>query len=487
MMKLDVLLQPWNIASIPEVQVTGIQNDSRAVRKGDLFIAYPGTVADGRLYIEQAIRSGATAVVYDPLNLPKSVRIPTHIPCIPLPHVGHNLAILANLFYECPSRYLTLTGVTGTNGKTTIAYQLAQAYELLGQSAAYIGTIGQGTPKKLTPLSNTTPDAINLQHLLSNYKKQGIQQVCMEVSSHALDQNRAEGIEFTQAIYTNLSHEHLDYHHTLEAYAEAKARLFACPSLETAVFNNDDEYAPFMGSKVPRPCKILSYGLSMGSDVRGFNIELSMSGSYFAVESPWGFFEVKSKVLGTFNIYNTLAILSSLLARGFDSKSIIEAVQKIDPAPGRMQVVAQEPYVIVDYAHTPDALQNVLSALIKLNKGRLIVVFGCGGDRDKSKRPMMGQIAGEYGDILIITNDNPRTEDPEQIIKEIEQGIPKQITTYKIMDREQAIIKAISLANSQDVILIAGKGHEDYQQIGHKKHIFSDQQVVEKLLNTTYI
>ncbi len=486
-MKLDELLQPWVQTPLPEAQVTGIQNNSRAVSKGDLFIAYPGAAADGRLYIEQAVNSGAAAVIFEPADLPKVVKLPSHIPCIAIPNLAQHLAAIGNHFFGYPSQHMAMTGVTGTNGKTTIAFQLAQAYELLGQSAAYIGTIGQGKPKTLTPLINTTPDAIHLQHFLHDCKQQGVKHVCMEVSSHALHQNRVEGIDFTQAIYSNLSHEHLDYHHTLEAYAEAKARLFAWPTLETAVFNNDDQYAPLMGSKVPRKCKILSYGLNYGSDVRGFNAQLSMAGSYFAVECPWGFLEVKSKTLGTFNVYNSLAILSSLLARGFEPKSIVDALQQIEPAPGRMQVVVQEPYVIVDYAHTPDALKSVLSALIKLNKGRLIVVFGCGGDRDKLKRPIMGQIAAEYGDILIITNDNPRTEDPAQIISEIEQGIKKEVTTYKIMDREQAIKKAISLANSQDVILVAGKGHEDYQQIGHEKHDFSDQEVVEKLLNTTFI
>lgn len=481
-MKLDQLLQPW-LKNSSSCDIMGLQNDSRQVKPGDLFIAYPGAAADGRLFMQQASLSGAAAILFDPEHVPDDVEFPRHIPCVPFMQLSSHLSGIASRFYNHPSQALSITGVTGTNGKTTIAYQLAQAYALLGEKAAYIGTLGQGPVKSLQPLSNTTPDALYLQHCLHDYHHQGIQHVCMEVSSHALCQGRVNHIDFTQAIYTNLSHEHLDYHHTMEAYALAKSDMFAIPSLKWSIINHDDAYAGLMESKIKTGCQKLTYGLTDGCDVRALHWDISMLGNEMEVVSPWGQHHFHVRVLGKFNVYNSLAVFSSLLASGVDTTKAVRVMSQLSASPGRMDVVAEKPCVIVDYAHTPDALDNVLATLSQLKQGKLIVVFGCGGDRDKTKRPMMGKIASLYADIVMITSDNPRTEEPIQIIKEIEAGVSAAKKVLKIIDRKEAIQHALALAEEKDIVLIAGKGHEDYQIIGKQRLAFSDQAVVRECLN----
>lgn len=482
-MKLSDLLLPWVTTSLFDCEISSLCNDSRKVTAGALFFAYPGAAADGRLYAQQARLAGAVAIVYDPENLPSSPAFPNDIPCVPVSQLGQNLAAIASRFYQHPTQSLSVTGVTGTNGKTTIAYQLAQAYDLLGQRAAYIGTLGQGDVRALQPLLNTTPDALCLQQCLHDYQQNGIKQVCMEVSSHALSQKRVDQIDFTTAIFTNLSHEHLDYHHTMQAYADAKAELFAMPTLKWAIINHDDAYGQQMAERVNSNCQKLTYGLQDGSDVRAINWEISMTGSQLDVVSPWGRHEVHVNVLGAFNIYNSLAVFASLLANGIAAVNAVNVMKKLQAAPGRMEVVAQKPCVIVDYAHTPDALENALTTLQQLKKGRLGVVFGCGGDRDKTKRPMMGKIAGQHADFVIITSDNPRTEEPSVIVEEVAAGLDSKVETVKIVDRHEAIKQALNMADDHDIILIAGKGHEAYQQIGKERFAFSDQDVVRQLLN----
>jgi UDP-N-acetylmuramoyl-L-alanyl-D-glutamate--2,6-diaminopimelate ligase len=482
-MKLSDLLRPWVTTSFSDCEISGLCNDSRKVTPGALFIAYPGAAADGRLYAEQARVAGAVAIAYEPESFQLSHAFPGDIPCVPVPQLGQKLAAIASRFYQHPTRSLSVTGVTGTNGKTTIAYQLAQAYDLLGQRAAYIGTLGQGDVQALQPLLNTTPDALCLQQSLHDYQQNGIKQVCMEVSSHALSQHRVDEIDFTTAIFTNLSHEHLDYHHTMQAYADAKAELFAMPTLKWAIINHDDAYGQQMAERINSSCQKLTYGLQDGSDVRAVNWEISMTGSQLDVVSPWGQHEVHVNVLGAFNIYNSLAVFASLLAHGIAASDAVNVMKKLQAAPGRMEVVAQKPCVIVDYAHTPDALENALATLQQLKKGRLGVVFGCGGDRDKTKRPMMGKIAGEHADFVIITSDNPRTEEPSVIVEEVAAGLDSKVEAVKIIDRQEAIKQALKMADDQDIILIAGKGHEAYQQIGKERFAFSDQDIVRQLLN----
>lgn len=487
-MQLSELLSPWYSASIPTCDLIGLHNDSRQVKPGFLFIAYPGTATDGRIYIQQAIQLGAIAVVYDPIEVPTSVQLSGTIPCIPIPHLSSLLAAITSRFYDNPSSTLSVTGVTGTNGKTTIAYQLAQAHGLLGMSAAYIGTLGQGDVGDLKPLMNTTPDALCLQQLFYEYKQYGVKQVCMEVSSHALSEQRVANIDFSQAIYTNLSHEHLDYHHTMQAYAEAKASLFAIPTLKWAIINHDDDFSSQMDLARSKNCQRLTYGLHEGCDVRAIHCQYSMKGSEFDVTSPWGTRRVHVKSIGAFNVYNSLAVYSSLLAHGYAIDNVVSVMTKLNPSPGRMEVVAHEPCVLVDYAHTPDALENVLTTLVRLklqdtSSRRIWVVFGCGGDRDKTKRPIMGRIASQLADQVIITSDNPRTEVPDQIVDDIVAGLLPTTDVTTILDRKEAIHHVLQRADKQDIILIAGKGHEAYQQIGRERFAFSDQDVVRDFLS----
>lgn len=479
-MKLNNVLRLCGAITVPDCDILGIHNDSRQIKPGYLFIAYPGAVVDGRLYCQQAIDAGAVAVAYDPDNLPESFCYSNHVVYVPVPQLAYKLAAIASCFFGDPTRALSIAGVTGTNGKTTIAYQLAQAYNELGSPAAYIGTLGQGDVHDLQPVGNTTPDALCLQQLFHQYLQQGIKHVCMEVSSHALAQQRVANIDFTLAIYTNLTHDHLDYHETMQAYAQAKALLFTMPTLTLAIINHDDAYGSLMGVNVPSSCQKLTYGLEDGADVRALNIQVTMTGSTFDVASPWGLHSVYVKALGTFNIYNSLAVFSSLLAQGYDACDVVNVMGKLNASPGRMELVGKEPCVIVDYAHTPDALDNVLSTLTQLKSGRLWVVFGCGGDRDRTKRPMMGNIASQYADVVIITSDNPRTEDPMSIIEAVAGGITGSTDVIKILDRKQAIHHALQMADKQDIILIAGKGHEAYQQIGNTRFDFSDQDVVRE-------
>lgn len=479
-MKLQELLAAQGVASSWDTPIFGLQSDSRRVVPGDLFLAFPGASVDGRSFIEEAINAGAVAVLYDPEGF--FVSSSMVVPCIAMPALGSRVAAIASFFYGEPSHHLSVVGVTGTNGKTTIAYQLAQAYAYFGRRAAYVGTLGEGLVGALRCLQNTTPDALTLQHCLSEYQQTGFTDVCMEVSSHALVQQRTANIVFRQALYTQLSHDHLDYHQTIQAYAEAKAMLFTTPSLEYAVINADDAFAALMQSSVPKTCRVLTYGLYASCDFKAENIVLSMHGSTFDVCSSWGRVPIKIKTLGLFNVYNALAVYVSLVASGFDRVEIGRVMAQLEAAPGRMEVVTQTPCVVVDYAHTPDALDNVLKTLVHVNRGKpsskIWVVFGCGGDRDALKRPMMGRVAAQHADHIVLTSDNPRTESPSSILNAIASGIdtPEKVST--IMDRQEAIYHALGNAKPDDVILIAGKGHETYQQIGLQRFAFSDQAVV---------
>lgn len=481
-MKLSRLLKPWMQHVNSDCTITGLENDSRRIQPGDLFIAYAGAAADGRLFINKAVSAGAVAVAYDPIQFPKNCVLPESVPCVAVPDLATQLAPIAKQFYDDPGRFLTVTGVTGTNGKTTIAYQLAQAHHLLGQGAAYIGTIGQGNVDKLQLLDNTTPDSLCLQKLLHHYKNQDLRQVCMEVSSHALAQHRVDEVAFKQAIFTNLTLDHLDYHLTMENYAIAKALLFARESLQWAIINQDDAYQKIMATAVKPHVKKLTYGIHQACDVKAVNWIMDIKGTEIEVHSPWGEHQFRIKSLGQFNIYNSLAIFSSLLASDYAPAQVVEVMTQLKAAPGRMEIVANAPYVLIDYAHTPDALENALITLNQLKKGRLWVVFGCGGDRDKTKRPVMGAVASKLADQIIITSDNPRTEDPQMIVDEIAHGIANSSNVIQLVNREEAIAYALNQADEHDVILIAGKGHEAYQQIGTIKHTFSDQDVVRRLI-----
>jgi UDP-N-acetylmuramoyl-L-alanyl-D-glutamate--2,6-diaminopimelate ligase len=479
-MNLSTLLAPWMVPEV-DADVCDLQNDSREVNVGDVFLAYPGMAVDGRRFIHHVVRRGASAVLYDPLNFPEDVSLASTVPLIPFPELANNLAVLANRFYDISSHPLKITGVTGTNGKTTIAHQLAQAHLLLGTTSVYMGTLGQGEPGALKSLLNTTPDALHIQRCFYEYVSGGVEHVCMEVSSHALQQKRVDGIEFKQAIYTNLTQEHLDYHKTIEAYARAKATLFASSGLDVAIINQDDAYAGIMRDAVLPDTDILTYGLGEDCDVRATNVTVGMTGSHFDVTSPFGDFKCSLASLGLFNVYNGLAVIASLLHQGHTVKELEVVMPKLLGSPGRMEVVNKSPCVLVDYAHTPDALENALVTLKSLKKNaKLFVVFGCGGNRDAFKRPMMGRVAEEHADYVILTSDNPRTEDPHYILKEIRDGMRADSDVVVIENREEAIKHALSLAKPEDIILIAGKGHETYQEIGNGRFPFSDETVVRK-------
>ncbi len=483
-MKLFTLLKSIidDPSLLPEVEISGLQNDSRRIVAGDLFIAYPGAITDGRQYIEQAISAGAVAILYDPQGFlhPESL---SSIPTITLPKLSEKLAAIASQFYDNPSSKLSVIGVTGTNGKTTIAYQLAQAYGLLGHRATYVGTLGQGEVHALKPLANTTPDALCLQKLLHEYVGKGVQYVCMEVSSHALSLGRVDHIDFRQAIYTNLSLDHLDFHGSMAAYALAKALIFSKPTLQYGIINQDDAESELMQRQLPTTCRRLLYGLGEESDIRAVAWETGMSGSSMEVCSPWGRHRLHLQSLGRFNVYNSLAVFACLMASNVASiDKITRVMGELKPSPGRMEIVAQDPCVIVDFAHTPDALENVLLTLADLKPNKLWVVFGCGGDRDRTKRPIMGRIASQYADVVVLTHDNPRTESPEVILQDILQGIPDGHSIKTISERRGAIHYALSNAHKQDIVLIAGKGHENYQIIGHQRFAFSDQEVVRDFL-----
>jgi UDP-N-acetylmuramoyl-L-alanyl-D-glutamate--2,6-diaminopimelate ligase len=478
-MNLQTLLEPFlTHQDVASVEIGDLQNDSRLLTQGDAFIAYPGALADGRGYIEQAIQSGANAILYEPEGY---LVQESHVPLIAFPQLRDKLSALASRFYDNPSTKLSMTGVTGTNGKTTIAYQLAQAYSILGKPAAYIGTLGQGKIQALKTLANTTPDALCLQRLLHQYAQDSIQQVCMEVSSHALSLGRVDKIAFNQAIYSNLSLDHLDFHQTMTAYAEAKALLFAMPTLTHAIINKDDTYSSLMQGSIPLSCQTITYGLESNADVHPTQWASTLQGSTLAVDSPWGTYQFAIQSLGRFNIYNSLAVFSSLFASEIASvDAIVDVMKALKPSSGRLEIVQNNPCVVVDYAHTPDALENVLQTLASLRPKTLWVIFGCGGDRDRSKRPLMGKIASQYASRIIVTNDNPRSEEPDEIIKEIVKGVMTGPSLKTIPDRREAIHYALKHAQYEDVILIAGKGHEDYQIIGNQRFDFSDQAVVRE-------
>lgn len=484
-MNLQYLLSPWIDVDLQSIDILHIENDSRKVVPGTLFFAYPGYLVDGRNYISSAIEQGAVAVVYESTGF--ALPIDEVVPCIGIDGLKDKLAAIAARFYANPSNRLKVIGITGTNGKTTVAYQLAAAYSALDEKSAYIGTIGQGLIGNLKTLANTTPDGMCLQKLFATYLKQRVTTVCMEVSSHALCEGRVNNIDFVEAIYTNLSREHLDYHKTMLQYAAAKAQLFTNTNLQRAVINIDDQYANIMLAACPEVCEVFTYGFSEEADFQAYAAEFNLSGCRFKVKSRYANTDLACKGIGSFNIYNSLAIFVSLVVSGYAVSQVVKVIGNLDSVSGRMELVAKRPYVFIDYSHTPDALENALQSLVNLqinsdSKGKVWVVFGCGGDRDPGKRALMGKVASRLADNVIVTSDNPRTEDPLQIINDIMQGIDTTKNCQQVIDREEAIISALRLAQTEDSILIAGKGHEDYQIIKDKKIHFSDKEVVLKTL-----
>lgn len=474
----------------PDIHVRGLALDSRRIREGELFLACAGTAQHGVHFLEQAIAQGAAAVAVEPT--PDSAGLDLGACPVPGFFVDrlHLLASeLAGRFYGNPSHEMTLIGVTGTNGKTSVSQFIAQA--IAEQTpCGVVGTLGSGIYGELRETGHTTPDAVSLQAQLAQMLDDGAHHVAIEVSSHALDQGRVDGLHFELAVFTNLTHEHLDYHGDMETYAAAKRRLLEVQGLKKAVINADDATGRDWLKAIPEGVEAISYGVEGGvvedftPDLYGDELHLDATGLSMRVRSLFGEGRLHSGLLGRFNASNLLAALGALLALGYEFHDAISRLGRVTTVPGRMERFAAKgyPLVVVDYAHTPDALENVLLALREHTSCRLWCLFGCGGERDKEKRPKMGQIAEALADSVVITDDNPRRENPYNIIEDILAGIKNPDATYLNRDRAQAIAHAIGLGREGDVILVAGKGHETEQQIGEMRIPFSDREEVARQL-----
>jgi UDP-N-acetylmuramoyl-L-alanyl-D-glutamate--2,6-diaminopimelate ligase len=466
------------------VAVSGLTADSRALGDGDLFLAYPGEHADGRAHIGQAIAEGAAAVLWerDGFAWDPAWRVPN----LPVEHLRSLAGPLAAEVYGHPSERLWMVGVTGTNGKTSTSQWIAQGLEARATKTAVIGTLGLGFPGALVPNLNTTPDAVVLQQTLKRLADEGAEAAAIEVSSIGLDQGRVNGVAFDVALFTNLSRDHLDYHGSMEAYAQAKMRLFDMPGLEHAVLNLDDALGVRIAQRLAHagPARV-GYSVAVGAGRRSGlehwlearDIVFGDRGLAFTLDGSWGVARIEAPLVGRFNVANVLGVLGVLLVSGVPVDAAARIASEFEPVVGRMQRLGGDglPTVVVDYAHTPDALDKVLGAVADLARtrgGRLVCLFGCGGDRDRGKRPLMAQAASRHADFVIVTSDNPRSEDPEAIIAEILPGLA--VGYQAIMDRRAAIRVAIAEASSADVIVLAGKGHEPYQEIRGERIPFSD-------------
>ena len=466
-----------------DISVQGICSDSREVRPGDLFLACPGTRTRGSLFVRQAAAAGAVATVVDEALLPDLDR--PRLAVIPVPALRDKLGLIAARFYGEPTNRLRVTGVTGTNGKTSISWWSAKAHSALaGEPAGLVGTLGYGCFPRLQSGPNTTPGAIGLQRLCAGFLDAGAYAAYMEVSSHALDQRRVNGVEFDSAVFTNLSRDHLDYHRDLDEYFAAKKKLFAFESLSAAVVNSDDAYGRALLEQLPTGLEKISYGLA-GSAHAPLVTATPAPGPGLALDisSPWGRGRVRPGVAGKFNAGNILAVISTLCLAGFPLDRVLEELEDIGPVPGRMESFtrADGARVVIDYAHTPAALEQALTSLGEDCAGRLICVFGCGGDRDREKRPLMGEVAERLATEVILTDDNPRTEDGDAIITAILSGMAGAAVSIE-RNRSRAIELALEKARPGDVALIAGKGHETIQEIAGRRYPFSDRQQVRMLL-----
>ncbi|MCB5190476.1 UDP-N-acetylmuramoyl-L-alanyl-D-glutamate--2,6-diaminopimelate ligase [Methylobacillus arboreus] len=469
-----------SLPTLDRAHFANLTADSRQVSTGSLFFAYPGEHADGRRFIEQAITQGAAGVLWEQEGFDWNPA--WNISNQPVAGLRKQASAIAGEFYGHPSRKLWMVGVTGTNGKTSCSHWLAQAFNALKRKAVVVGTLGNGFPGSLSAAVNTTPDPIRLQSMLGEYLQAGAEVAAMEVSSHGLEQGRVSGLDFNIAVLTNLTRDHLDYHGDMAAYAAAKRKLFEFESLQAAILNHDDAFGQELLSELKaKGRRVLSYGLS-GGDVRGHELRFDAEGLHMQVHTPQGEATVHAKLVGRFNASNLLAVLATLLASDVVLQDAVRVLAAIKPAPGRMQQLGgdSQPLVVVDYAHSPDALEKVLLALREQAKGRLVCVFGCGGDRDKGKRPLMAEVASRLADKVVVTSDNPRSEDPAVIIAEVVAGLhgPSQVEP----DREKAIVHAIKVAQAGDVVLIAGKGHEDYQEVAGVRYPFNDVAVAANAL-----
>jgi UDP-N-acetylmuramoyl-L-alanyl-D-glutamate--2,6-diaminopimelate ligase len=480
------------IASLPrDIAINDLTQDGRAARPGGAFLAVRGTAEHGLKYAPQAIANGARAVLWEPAPVAIVPDLPSEIVVTPVPGLREHASLIADRFFGAPSASLAVAGITGTNGKTTCAYLLAQALEAAGRPAGYMGTIGTGRPQRLSASVLTTGDAVTVQRTLAQLRIDGARSIAMEVSSHALDQSRVGAVRFRTAVFTNLTRDHLDYHGSMDSYGAAKARLFSREDLVSRVINVDDAFGRQLavdprgrGRVVVTSRGDQSYTRSAAAFVRAKHVGLSTRGIELEFDSSWGTGALVCPLVGDFNVDNLLTVIGILLDWDVSLEQTIASLSRVRATPGRMETFGgvNAPLAIVDYAHTPDALRKALSAARAHCTGRLIAVFGCGGDRDPGKRPMMGAIAAELADDIVITDDNPRNEAPPAIAAEIAAGIPAGKPFRIELDRARAIREAIGDARPLDVVLVAGKGHEDYQIYGAQRRAFSDQKVVSAAL-----
>jgi len=490
---LGALLQ--DLLPVPENAdrpVTGLCADSREVQPGDLFIARRGLRVEGADYIDAALERGAVAALWEPqpdvTAVPVAWRHPasgTPVPVLAMPDLAAQLGEIADRFYANPSRALTITGITGTNCKTSVSHFLAHA---LSEETPWgvIGTLGTGLVGELTPTTHTTPDVIRVHRILAELRESGAAGVAMEISSHALDQNRVDRVRFDFAVFTNLSRDHLDYHGDMASYAAAKRRLFRWPDLQGAVINADDPAGRALAAELPSSLPVLRYGLDPARepDLLARGVTLIPAGLQAEVVTPAGEGRLNAPLLGRFNLANLLATLGVLLQHGMALETALSRLASLPPVPGRMERFGGGglPQVVVDYAHTPDALAQVLTALREHRPARLVCVFGCGGDRDRGKRPLMDEVAERLADRVIITDDNPRTEDPAAIRGEILAGVARPGAVTVISDRRAAIHRAVAEAEADDIVLVAGKGHEDWQILAAGRIPFRDADEVQAAL-----
>lgn len=474
---------------LPEVEVTGMTLDSRKVLPGYVFVALEGQYDHGLAYAEVAVEKGCVAVFcdadFDQYCQQILSRLMTRVMCVPVKNLQRKLGIIASRMYDYARDDIFITGITGTDGKTSVSHFIAQCMNSEKRPSAVVGTLGNGLLSQLSESSHTTPDVISLHEMLSDYYKAGAASIAMEVSSHGLDQNRVSGLVFDVAVLTNLSRDHLDYHGTVDAYKKAKLKLFADEQSKSLVLNIDDVFGDEIYGKYKDKKKIWLYGLDQDKARLSRNyayadeLSLEKTGISFTLYSSQGVARVSTRLIGEFNVYNALACFCVLIESGMNFNHAVKKLEKLETVKGRMEIHAIEgkPAFVIDYAHTPEALSQALMNIRKHTRGKLICVFGCGGDRDSGKRPLMAQVAEELSDLVIITSDNPRNESPENIIEDIKKGVVNHINVIIEQDREEAIKQALNMASEDDIVLIAGKGHEEYQLIAEQKIPFSDRRV----------
>lgn len=468
------------VALTADVEISGLALDSREVKPGDLFFAYPGTHVDGRKFITQALEKGARIVLAEGEEA-------LAFPIIAVPQLAQKIGLIAARFYQYPSKKMAVIGITGTNGKTSCSHFIAAALKEWHQSCGVIGTLGSGLYGDIHPGNLTTPDTITLQKTLADFATKGAKYTAMEVSSHSIDQHRIDGIDFFASIFTNLTRDHLDYHGTMENYGNAKKKLFTSEATQYSVINADDAFGKVIIDELSAE-KVFSYGTEKNkmtkNAVIASDIRLDLSGIRAHIASPWGEGELSANIIGKFNVSNLLAVFTSLCLLDIPYQKVLHAISTLKSVDGRMQTLGGKgkPLVAVDYSHTPDSLEQALMALRHHCQGKLYCVFGCGGDRDRGKRSMMAKIAEQHADYVVVTDDNPRTENSEQIFKDISAGFLQPEKIVFEHDRAAAIRQAIQAAQAGDCILIAGKGAETYQIIGEERYPFSDvEQVILSL------